>query len=217
MAIRSAMPWPVRWILVAVVLGFCAAIALWAFEFGKGIAGLDAGSRQELARLREEAAQLREERDKAQSVVNTSGSLLTAERAAREQLAQQMRQLEAENRALRDDLGFFEQLLPTGSSGGITIRALQAEAVPGGQLKWQVLVLQAQKNAAEFNGSLALTFAGSQGGKPWTMTAPMTELRVRQYRRLDGMVSLPPDTVVKTMSAQVLEGTVVRSVQSVKL
>ncbi len=211
------MPWPLRWILAAVVLGFCAAIALWAFEFGKGIAGLDAGSRQELARLREETTRLREERDKAQSVVNTSGSLLTAEQAAREQLAQQLRQLEAENRALRDDLGFFEQLLPTGTSGGIAIRALQAEVMPGAQLKWQVLVLQAQKNATEFKGNLALTFAGLQGNKPWTLTLPATELHMRQYRRLEGMVGLPPDTVVKTMSAQVLEGTAVRSVQSIKL
>ena len=40
-AIRSALPWPVRWLALAVVLGFCAAVALWAFEFGKSIAGLD--------------------------------------------------------------------------------------------------------------------------------------------------------------------------------
>ena len=38
MAVRSAMPWPLRWAVVAIVLGFCAAIGLWAFEFGKGIA-----------------------------------------------------------------------------------------------------------------------------------------------------------------------------------
>lgn len=33
-AVRSALPWPLRWIMLAVVFGFCAAIALWAFEFG---------------------------------------------------------------------------------------------------------------------------------------------------------------------------------------
>ena len=41
MSVRSAMPWPIRWILGAVMLGFSAAIGLWAFEFGKGIAGLN--------------------------------------------------------------------------------------------------------------------------------------------------------------------------------
>ena len=38
MAIRSAMPWPFRWAIFALVLGFSAAIGLWAFEFGKDIA-----------------------------------------------------------------------------------------------------------------------------------------------------------------------------------
>ena len=39
MAVRSALPWPFRWALLAIVLGFCSAIGLWAFEFGKDIAG----------------------------------------------------------------------------------------------------------------------------------------------------------------------------------
>ena len=112
MAVRSAMPWPFRWVVMAIVLGFCGAVALWAFEFGKNIAGLDTGSKEELAKLRVEVAQLREERDKAQSVANTSGSLLTAERAAQDKLVAQIRLLETENRALRDDLGFFEKLIP---------------------------------------------------------------------------------------------------------
>ena len=81
MAVRSAMPWPFRWLVMAIVLGFCAAVGLWAFEFGKNIAGLDSSAKQELSQLRSEVVRLREERDKAQSVVNTSGSLLTAERA----------------------------------------------------------------------------------------------------------------------------------------
>ena len=37
MAVRSALPWPFRWAMAALVFGFCAAIALWAFEFGKVI------------------------------------------------------------------------------------------------------------------------------------------------------------------------------------
>ena len=51
MSVRSAMPWPLRWALAAIVFGFCAAIALWAFEFGKDIAGLERGAKEELADL----------------------------------------------------------------------------------------------------------------------------------------------------------------------
>ena len=46
LAVRRAMPWPLRWLAAALVLGLSAAVALWAFEFGKSLAGLDAGARQ---------------------------------------------------------------------------------------------------------------------------------------------------------------------------
>lgn len=38
---RSTVPWPVRWATLAIVLGFCSAIGLWAFEFGQEIARLE--------------------------------------------------------------------------------------------------------------------------------------------------------------------------------
>ena len=219
MAVRSAMPWPFRWVVMAIVLGFCGAVALWAFEFGKNIAGLDTGSKEELAKLRVEVAQLREERDKAQSVANTSGSLLTAERAAQDKLVAQIRLLETENRALRDDLGFFEKLIPAGGAEGIAIRGLQAEKMGESQLRWQVLVIQPVKNAPEFNGKLEITLAGTLNGKPWVMPLPggAQPLQLRQYRRIEGVVDLPPQAVVQNVSAKVVEGAVTRAAQGVKL
>ena len=129
MAVRSALPWPLRWVVLAIALGFCAALALWAFEFGRDIAGLESSSRERLAQSRAELAALRAElgvaieaRDKAQSIANTSGTLLTSEKVAQERLLAQNKQLEAENRVLRDDLGFFEKLIPSGGGGSITGR-----------------------------------------------------------------------------------------------
>ena len=90
MSVRSGMPWPVRWMFGAIVLGFSAAIALWAFEFGKGIAGLDSGAKDELTQLRAEVVQLRQDREKSQTIANTSGILLTAEKAAQEKMAAQL-------------------------------------------------------------------------------------------------------------------------------
>src|SRR4030095_13577868 len=105
----SAMAWPVQWAAAAVVLGFCGAISLWAFEKGKELAGVDHGSREEVAQLRDEVSRLRSERERIQSLLNTSGSAMTVERAAQERLATQVRSLEVENRSLREDLGFFEK------------------------------------------------------------------------------------------------------------
>lgn len=218
-AVRSSLPWPVRWAVAAIVLGFCGAISLWAFELGKDIAGLDLEAKEELALLRAENIQLRSERDKAQSVLNTSGSLMTAERSAQERLAAQIRQLEAENRALRDDLGFFEKLIPASGTETVAIRGLQAEVLGGSQLRWQVLVIQPMKNAPEFRGRLQMTMTGTMDGKPWSMEVPggSQSLHFRQYRRLEGMVDLPQQAVVQNVSAKVVEGSATRAVQSIKL
>jgi hypothetical protein len=226
MAVRSALPWPFRWIILAVVLGFCSAIGLWAFEFGKNIAGLEKGSREELTRLhaelaaaQAELASVKDERDKAQSVANTADTLVTAERASHERLLAQAKQLEADNRSLRDDLGFFEKLIPAVGGGGIAIRGLQAELQNGTQVKWQVLVIQSNKNAPEFNGRLELSFSGTVNGKPWAATLPegALTLKVKQYGRVEGVFELPAQAVVKGVSAKVLDGSVVKTTQSIKL
>jgi hypothetical protein len=219
MKVRNAMPWPLQWAAAAVVLGFCGAISLWAFEKGKEIAGVDTAAKEELARLREDVVALRTERDRIQSILNTSGSAMTVERAAQERLSAQIRTLEAENRTLRQDLGFFEKLTASSGNEAVAIRGLQAEVLAGTQLKWQVLVIQPVKNAPEFRGRLELSLSGTQDGKPWMMPLPggAQPLQFRQYRRLEGMVDLPPQVVVKNVSARVVEGTVSRAVQNVSL
>lgn len=219
MKVRSAMPWPLQWAGAAVVLGFCAAIGLWAFELGKGLAGVDTGARDEIFQLRDHVSKLRAERDRIQSILNTSGSAMVVERAAQERLVTQIRSLEAENRSLRDDLGFFEKLIPAGGSEAVAIRGLQAEVLAGTQLKWQVLVIQPVKNAPEFRGKLELNVSGTLEGKPWLMPLPGGPqlLQFRQYRRLEGIVDLPPGAVVKNVSARVVEGAVSRAVQDVSL
>ena len=219
MSVRSAFPWPLRWMLGAVMLGFSGAIALWAFEFGKGIAGLDTSAKQELQLLRAEVGEIRSDRDKAQSIANTSGSLLTAEKAAQEKMALLIRQLESENRLLRDDLGFFEKLLPASATGGVSIRSLQAELLSDRQLKWQVLVIQPVKGASDFNGKLDLVVNGTLAGKPWMLGLPggAQILQFKQYRRVEGVLDLPPQAVVQVVTAKLVEGPLIRSVQSFRL
>lgn len=219
MTVRGALPWPLRWVALALMLGFSAAIGLWAFEFGKSIAGLDRDAKEELLKLRTEVAQLRQENDKNLSIVNTSGLTLVTEKAEKDKLNAQLKQLEADNRALRDDLGFFEKLTNAGNAESLAIRSLQAELVAGDQLKWQALVIQPVKNAPEFKGKLELTFSGLLNGKPWTMSLPggAVPLQVTQYKRAEGLVDLPPQVIVKAVSAKVLDGNTSKAILAIKL
>jgi hypothetical protein len=144
---------------------------------------------------------------------------MTVERAAQERMVSQIRLLETENRALREDLGFFEKLMPASGTEAVAIRGLQAEVLAGTQVKWQVLVIQPVRNAPEFRGKLELSFSGTLDGKPWTMPLPggAQALQFKQYRRVEGMVDLPPEAVVKNVSARIVEGSVSRAVQNVSL
>lgn len=217
--IRSHLPWPLRWAAAAVVLGFSAAIALWAFEFGREIAGLDAGAKEELAQLRTQIKRLTSDNEQARSLSNTAESLLRAERAAQERLAQQVRQLEGDRQRLTQDLGFFERLLPV-EGEGLQVRGLMAEPGDEGQLRFQLLVMQHGKNVPEFNGRYELLLSGQYEGRPWTLGLPggAKPLVLKQYARVEGLIEHPAGAVIKSVQVKVIDAKgAVRATQTLKL
>ena len=204
MIVRSRLPWPLRWATFAVMLGFSAAIALWAFEFGKSIAGLDRSDKEELGLLRQEIAQLRTSEERARLVSSTAESLLKAERTAQERLTQQMRQIETERQNLQADLAFYERLLPA-SSDALQVRGLQVQEAAPGQLRYQLLVVQNGKQLPEFGGSYELVLTGQVDGRPWSLPASAKPVTVRQVARLDGVIEVPNSAVIKTVQARVMD------------
>ena len=119
---------------------------------------------------------MREDRDKAQSVANTSESLLKAERAAQERLVQQLKQLETEHLALKGDLSFFERMFPPSGSDKLAVRALQAESRAPGQLRYQMLVMQNGKALSRVQWPLRVDARGDRG---WETLEP-ADARWRQ-------------------------------------
>jgi hypothetical protein len=202
------------------MLGFSAALTLWAFELGKSLAGLDRTAQSELMRLRVEVGQLREEREGTQSIANTAGSLLKAEKAAQEQLVQRLKQIESENAALKADLAFYERLLPAASNSGLNVRALRADIQAPGQLRFQVLVMQIGRTTLEFTGRYDVVMTGSLDGRPWSSTQAggSKPLNVKQSLRLEGMIDVPLSVVVKQIQFKVLDGQgAVKASQTAKL
>ncbi len=220
MTVRSHLPWPLRWAVAALALGFSAALALWAFEFGKGIAGLDRDDKQELTELRVEVSRLREENERAASVANTAESLLKAERAAQEKLAQTVRQLEGETQELKANLGFFERLMPS-SNEGLTVRGLKTDADAPGRMRFQMLVMQSGKEPPDFAGKYEVVLSGVVGGRPWTSAAPEIargEVKLRQYARVEGVLTYPAEVTVRSLQVRVLDNkNAVRATHSLKL
>ncbi len=207
--VRSHLPWPLRWAVAAVVLGFSGALALWAFETGKTLAGLEADAKAELARLRIEVQALRGERDRAQSIANAADGLLKAERAAQDRLAQELRQTQDRQLALESDLGFFERLLPASGNRALQVRALQADSPVAGQTRYQLLLMQPGRSPALFEGSYEIRLSGLLDGKPWTTGLPggPRALQLRQYARIEGIIEHSPAAVLKAVQARIIDQT----------
>jgi hypothetical protein len=180
-------------------------LAMWAFEFGKEIAGLDRGAKEELANLRSEVSALRAKYDEVRQISDTADSLLKTEKAAQERLAQQLRQLEADKQTLQADLGFFQRLLPSGSEG-LQLRGLQAEVKVPGQLRYQMLVVQDTKGA-EFNGRYEVLLSGQLESKAWSMPLPggPRNLLVKQVARVEGTIDHPASAVIKTVQVRIMD------------
>ncbi len=220
--VRRHTPWPLRWALAALLLGFSAALAVWAFEFSRQYVGLRRGgevvSHDDVVKLRDELARLRGDRDKAQSIADTADSLLRAERTTQDRLAQQLKQAESEIQGLKADLGFYERLLPAPGEG-IAIRGFQVETAAPGRLQYLMLVTQSGKGRPDFSGRYDLTITGSLDGKPWSQAAigGARPLAVKTSARLEGTIDVPVNLVVKLVQARVLDaGGVVRSTQQAR-
>ena len=202
------------------MFGFMAAVSLWAFEFGKIIAGLDRDDEAELTKLRIEVAALKNEREKTLSVANTAEGLLKAEKVSQEKSAQQLRQTETENLSLKNNLGFFERLLPTSAAYGQAVRALQAQVEGPGRIKYLLLVMQAGKTQPEFQGRCEVTMVGMLEGKAWSavVAGAARNILLKQSLHFEGEAEHLAAAVVKGVSDKVTDVSgAVKATASVKL
>lgn len=227
MTIKRSLPWPLRLVLLAVALGFGGAIAMWTYDLGRSITGFHPGANKAaLADLREEVDSLSAERDRYMGTANAAESQINIERALQKQLAVQVKTLEAENAKLKEDLAFFESLLPASTGAqGISIRRLQASAAAPNQLRYRLLIMQGGKGEREFVGNLQLIVNIQQAGKNAMMTFPdgkagdseKYRLSFKHYQRVEGTVTLPEGVVMKSVQARILDRGQVRAQQSANL
>lgn len=226
LTVRQHVSWRVRLARVALLLFIIGGLALWMYELGRGMNVLGTGISAEQAHLlKSQAAQARAERDQATEVLNTVENQLAMERAAHKQLAAQVQSLTSENARLEEDLAFFDSLVPAGPvSEGISIRRLKMEMVSPNQLRYRLLVMRRGNSEQDFKGSLALSVAVTQTGKPAVLSFPAKEDRIesfqlqfRRYQRIEGTLTLPEGVQVRNVQARVLENGKLRAQQSANM
>lgn len=227
MAVKTQLPWPMRllWFAAVIVLG--GAIAMWAYDWRHDLIGVSRDdAKEQLIKYKEEVQKLTAERDRFSTTVNAAESQINIERAAQRQMAVQVKTLETENARLKEDLAFFESLLPNETGPlGISIRRLKADLVTPGQLRYRLLIMQGGKGDREFIGNLQLAVTVQQAGKSAMIIFPEAtstdldkfKLSFKHYQRVEGMLSLPEGTLIKMVQARVLEKGQIRAQQSANL
>jgi hypothetical protein len=230
MTIKTQAPWPLKALVFALVLGGGGALALWTYDLGRNLAGFSPGTlREQVTQLKELKAQLEKltvERDQLATGANGADSKWNIERSAQQQQAKQVKALEADNIRLKEDLAFFESLLPTDTGPrGIAIRRLKVDMVAPNQLRYRVLVMQGGKGNVDFNGNLQLAVTTTQAGKSVMILFPDVKagdadkykISFKHYQRLEGVLTLPEGAAVKVVQARVLEKGQMRTQQSANL
>lgn len=225
MTIKNHLPWPLRLLLIVVVLGLSGAIAMWAYDLGRSFTGFNPGATAaQLAETQDQLKQVRAERDRLQTTIDAGGSQVNIERSFQAQLTQQINGLETENSKLKDDLSFFESLLPTDTGAqGITIRRLKVEMMAPTQLRYRMLLMQGGKVVRDFIGNYQLVVTLVQGGKSAMIAFPKPEaiesfkLSFKHYQRVEGVLTMPEGAIVKSVQIKILEKGAIRAQQSANL
>ena len=214
--VRTQLPLPLRALLFFLAIAVAAGAGVAIYEYGKMFAGPGKATLMlENQTLQSQVRELKAERDRFQAVATSYESQMKVEHAAQEQLAKQVNTLEVEAAKLREDLSFFESLLPAPSNAkGVLIRSFRVQ--PEGdsnQMRYRLLVQQSGKPERDFNGEVELQVSFTRDGHPFTMQVPdpatprdAIELSFRHYQRVEGTFTLPQGAVARSVVVRIVAG-----------
>ena len=219
--VRTHIPWYLRWLGLAVMLAFSAALAAWMYDAGRRFAGFDRSEvAQELAAASGELARLRDELDSLRALANAADSKVAIERSAQQKLAQQIKGLEQENARVREELAIFESMLSSESSSAAPLSILRFKVEPDvlpGEFRYRVLLLASgARRGREFQGRLELVVGLTEDGRSAMITVPglgepkATEasafrLAFKHFQRVDGVFRVNPKAKVASVQVRVYE------------
>lgn len=166
---------------------------------------------------------------------------LLVEQSTRKSLEATLQATQEELGRARDQLAFFDQLLPPGPNGSISIRALDFQA-KGPTLFYKVMLMRNAPGQEAFTGQLQFVAKGKLGDEsveltlqPATATDPDSgaadlsgsdgepseqealALQFEQFQRSEGLLALPENFEPSSVTLNVLEGKTMRVSRTVSL
>lgn len=193
-----------------------AALGSWAYSLGQGRSA-PAPEPVEPARRTapDESEQLKSENAELRQRIAQSERQVEIERATYAELTKQVKSLAAENASLKEDLSFFQTLMPPAKGDqalSVNRFGIEKQLVPG-EYRYRLLLLHMAPFGAEFTGSYQLVVELVQNGAKREISFPRSDapdsgefrLRFKSYQRVEGLIKVPEDGELRRVQIRVFE------------
>lgn len=216
LAVSPHVAWYWRALRIIVVLSISGALALWMYSAWRQFAGFDRGvPDEELRQLRARVGELEDQLPKLQAIADSSDARLKIEQTAQRNLARQVRELEADNARLKEDIAFFENLSAQDHADDrVTVARFKVESnVIPGEYRYRVLVMQGGARPREFSGRLQFIVTMQRDRKDVMLVVPdetsepksTYQITFKRFYRADGVFRVDPSGKVRSVQVRLLE------------
>lgn len=213
MSIRVQTAWYWRWLGNLLLMVLVAAVVWWLTQNSHRIPGFAAQeARPEAASLVDDTPKVREELEAARATLVERERQLQIEKASQTELARTVVQLQEENAALKEDLGFLRRLMSSGATPeGIAVSDLKVEReTKPNEFRYRMLLVQGGQRKQDFKGRVQIVARIARGTALSTQTYPEGDpgeagsFEFRFYHRVEGRFAIPGDAVLKSVDVRIL-------------
>lgn len=214
MAIRSQLAWYWRWALNILMMVAVAGVVWWLVENSYRITGFNREeAKSRIAHLTEENTALARSVDGMKAALAERERQLQIEKASQNELARSVAQLQEENAALKEDLGFLRNIMSSGASPeGIGVSNLKVERDgTTNEYRYRMLLTQGGQRKQDFKGRVQLVARYAQGSTTASQTFPdpaagetAGAFEFRFYHKVEGRFAVPEGATLKAVEVRVL-------------
>lgn len=214
-AVRARTAWYWQALGLVVLVSLSMAVGHWLYDFTRGVTTRDHDQPQtERSVLQTRLTDLEAELGKLRALVETNDSRMQVERVAQSRTQQQLKSLEDDNIKLKEELAFFENLMPGGKDDRLSIYRFTVEPSGSpGEYRYRMLVMNGGgREAREFQGSFQLVVNLERDAKRMILTLPDSRpipdpyrLNFKRVQRIEGVFKVEPESRVRTVQVRLLE------------
>ena len=213
-SIRPQVAWYWRWLINLGAMAIVAGVVWWVVQNSNRITGFNADeARQQIDTLGEENRRMKSDLETTRASLSERERQLQIEKASQTELARSVAQLQDENGRLKEDLGFLQRLMSSGTTPeGIGVSDLKVEREgSSGEYRYRMLLTQGGQRKQDFRGRVQIVARVGQGANNTTLTFPDPALpestgsfEFRFYHKVEGRFRIPEGAALKGAEVRVL-------------